>query len=285
MLTRVRIPHYIALMRLDKPIGTLLLLWPTLWALWLSSAGSPNPKIVFIFVTGVFLMRSSGCIMNDLADRHLDGCVLRTKNRPLATGKVTPFEAVSLAALLSGIAFLLVLFCNTKVIHLAFIGLGLAIMYPFLKRITHLPQFGLGAAFSWGIPMAFAAQNGEVTFSAWFLFFTAMIWPIIYDTMYAMVDREDDVKIGIKSTAILFNEMDRLLIGLLQALFVTLLIIIGLMFQLRHAYYYSLVLVSCLFIYQQWLIKRRHPKDCFKAFLNNNWVGFFIFLGILLSYL
>lgn len=285
MLIRVRLPHYIALMRLDKPIGILLLLWPTLWALWLASAGKPNPKIVFIFVGGVLLMRSAGCVINDFADRHVDGYVERTKGRPLATGQVTPIEALGLTALLCTFAFILVLFCNDKTISLAFIGLGLAVIYPFLKRITHLPQFGLGAAFTWGVPMAFAALTGEVGVKAWFLFFTGMIWPVIYDTMYAMVDRVDDVKIGVKSTAVLFNDMDRMIIGLLQILFVAMLIIVGLMFRLKHIYYFSLFIVSILCMYQQWLIRKRQPKECFKAFLNNNWIGLSIFAGILLSYL
>lgn len=285
MLIRVRLPHYIALMRLDKPIGILLLLWPTLWALWLASTGKPNPKIVFIFVVGVLLMRSAGCVINDFADRHVDGHVERTKLRPLATGQVSSQEALTLAAVLSGFAFLLVLFCNDKTILLAFMGMGLAIIYPFLKRITHLPQFGLGAAFAWGVPMAFAALTDQVGTKAWFIFLTAMIWPVIYDTMYAMVDRCDDIKIGVKSTAILFNDMDRMIIGLLQVLFVVMLIIIGLMFRLKHVYYYSLIIVTLLCMYQQWLIRQRYPKDCFKAFINNNWIGLSIFIGILLSYL
>ncbi|MBX3708586.1 MAG: 4-hydroxybenzoate octaprenyltransferase [Gammaproteobacteria bacterium] len=285
MLIRQRLSHYVCLMRLDKPIGILLLLWPTLWALWLASKGQPNSKILIIFVAGVILMRSTGCIINDFADRHLDGHVQRTRQRPLASGKINSYEALLLALLLCLFAFLLVLQCNLLTIKFAFIGAALAIVYPFLKRVTYLPQLGLGMAFAWGIPMAFAAEMGIVNFSVWFLFFTGIIWPIIYDTMYAMVDREDDIKIGIKSTAILFASMDRAIIGLLQGLFVVLLGVVGLIFELHSVYYAGVVVVGVLFIYQQWLIKHRETQQCFKAFLNNHWVGFVIFVGIVLSYL
>lgn len=284
MLIRERLPQYVYLMRWDKPIGILLLLWPTLWALWLASAGRPDSSLLFIFVAGVILMRSAGCVLNDIADRKVDGHVERTRQRPLAKGNIMVKEALVLALSLCTLAFLLVLYCNRLTIQLAFVGVILPILYPLMKRFTHLPQLGLGVAFSWGIPMAFAATNASLTLGTWFLFLTATLWPVIYDTMYAMVDREDDVKIGVKSTAILFNTMDRLVIGLLQVLFVVMLIIVGLMFNLTSAYYACLVAVSGLFIYQQWLIKTRDPKRCFHAFLNNNVVGFFIFLGILLSY-
>lgn len=284
MLIRERLPQYFFLMRLDKPIGILLLLWPTLWALWLASAGQPNNDILFIFVAGVFLMRSVGCVLNDIADRHIDGHVERTKLRPMASGKVTVTEALVLAAVLLSLAFFLVLVCNLLTIQLAFAGAAFTAFYPLMKRFTHLPQLGLGVAFSWGIPMAFAAVTGGVTLSTWFLFFTALVWPIIYDTMYAMVDRSDDVKIGVKSTAILFDTMDRLVIGLLQLLFVVMLVIVGLMFRLYAIYYLCLVFVTLLFIYQQWLIKDRSPNKCFHAFLNNNVVGLVIFIGIFSSY-
>lgn len=285
MLIRDRLSQYAYLMRLDKPIGTLLLLWPTLWALWLASAGHPNNTVLFVFVAGVILMRSAGCVMNDVADREVDGKVKRTRNRPLATGKVTMAEAVLLIVLLGLSAFLLVLLCNSLTITLAFVAVGLAIIYPFMKRFTYLPQLGLSAAFTWGVPMAFAAETGAVSLSAWFLFFTGMVWPVIYDTMYAMVDREDDLKVGIKSTAILFDQMDKCVVALLQLLFVMMLVIVGLMFRLNRYYYVSLIFVSLLFIYQQWLIKDRDPEKCFSAFLNNNWVGFAIFVGILSSYI
>lgn len=284
MLIRERLPQYAYLMRWDKPIGILLLLWPTLWALWLASNGRPDSALLFVFVAGVILMRSAGCVLNDIADRKFDGHVARTRERPLASGKVTVLEALVLAGILCAIAFLLVLYCNVLTIQLAFVGALLPIAYPLMKRFTHLPQLGLGVAFSWGVPMAFAATTASLSTPAWFLFLTSVVWPVIYDTMYAMVDREDDVKIGIKSTAVLLNTMDRLVIGLLQVLFVVMLIIVGLMFNLRFIYYACLIAVSGFFVYQQWLIKARHPKKCFYAFLNNNLVGFFIFLGILLSY-
>jgi 4-hydroxybenzoate polyprenyltransferase len=271
-------------MRLDKPIGILLLLWPTLWALWLASNGEPDTKILFIFVTGVILMRSAGCVLNDFADRNIDGMVARTRNRPFPSGKVKAKEALFLAALLLACAFLLVLQTNLLTIKLAFVGAGLTVVYPLMKRYTDLPQGGLAMAFSWGVPMAFAAVTGKTTTAAWVLFSTGMLWPLIYDTMYAMVDRSDDINIGVKSSAILFDTMDKLVIALLQVLFVVMLIIIGLMFALHKIYYLSLIVVSVLFVYQQWLIKDRDPKRCFKAFLNNNWVGLLIFIGIGLSY-
>lgn len=285
MLIRERLLQYAYLMRLDKPIGMLLLLWPTLWALWLAGDGHPDKKILFVFIAGVILMRSAGCALNDFADRHFDNHVRRTQQRPLASGKITEIEALILAGLLSLFAFLLVLTCNILTVKLAFIGAGLTLIYPFMKRVTHLPQIGLGIAFTWGVPMAFAAQRGSIGTSGWFLFFTGIIWPVIYDTMYAMVDREDDQKIGVKSTAILFDAMDKLIVGLLQVLLVVMLFIIGIMFELNIIYYLCVGIVGLLFVYQQWLIKDRDSNKCFKAFKNNNWVGFAIFLGIFLSYL
>jgi 4-hydroxybenzoate polyprenyltransferase len=271
-------------MRLDKPIGVLLLLWPTLWALWLARAGQPHGYVLMIFVLGVILMRSAGCILNDIADRHVDGHIQRTVHRPLPAGQVSVKEACVLASLLMLAAFFLVLFCNRLTLLLAFIGAGLTLVYPFMKRFTHLPQVGLGMAFSWGVPMAFAAEKGSVSLSAWFVFLTGMIWPVIYDTMYAMVDRNDDLKIGVKSTAILFNRMDKFVIGLLQLLFIILLISVGLIFELPPVYDLSVFIAAGLFLYQQWLIKDRDLERCFKAFLNNNWVGAVIFAGIVLSY-
>lgn len=285
MLIPERLQQYAYLMRLNKPIGILLLLWPTLWALWLASNGAPDKTIVLVFVAGVILMRSAGCVINDFADRYFDGHVQRTRQRPLVTGKVSGKEALLLAAVLSLAAFLLVLRCNRLTIELAFVGLGLAVLYPSLKRYTHLPQLGLGAAFAWGVPMAFAAETGAIPLGGWFLFLTCVLWPVIYDTLYAMVDRVDDRKIGIKSTAILFGTMDRLIIALLQLLFVIMLVIIGLMFRLHQIYFFSLILVVMLFAYQQWLIKVDNTERYFSAFLNNNWVGLVIFVGILASYL
>jgi len=279
-----RLSYYSHLMRLHKPVGTLLLLWPTLWALWLATSGHPNQTILVIFILGVFLMRSAGCVANDIADRHIDGYVARTQERPLAKKLVSVKEAVLLAGSLLAAAFGLVLFCNSLTIELAFIGVGLALFYPLMKRFTYMPQLGLGVAFAWSIPMAFAAETNEIPLAAWFLFLTVTIWPIIYDTMYAMVDREDDSKIGVKSTAILFADMDRLIIGLLQILFVLMMVALGLMFRLHLIYYISLGVVACMFIYQQWLISTRDTRQYFKAFLNNQWVGCVIFVAIVLSY-
>ena len=270
-------------MRLNKPIPIFLLLWPTLWALWLANQGKPENKILLIFIAGVILMRSVGCIINDFADRHLDGYVRRTANRPLATQQVSVTEALILAGFLMSAAFVLVLFCNALTIQLAFIGAGLAVIYPFLKRWTHLPQLGLGLAFAWSVPMAFAASLGNVNASAWFLFATVLIWPVIYDTQYAMVDREDDRVVGIKSSAILFGRNDRLIIAILQCLFIFLLMLMGFIFHLSVIYDFSLVMAAALFLYQQWLIKDRKGAHCLIAFLNNHWIGFIIFLGIILG--
>jgi 4-hydroxybenzoate polyprenyltransferase len=285
MFLTKKILQYVLLMRLDKPIGLLLLLWPTLWALWLATNGHPHPRIVAIFVLGVLFMRSAGCILNDLADRHFDGFVKRTQNRPLIAGKVSLLEAILLASFLILLAFILVLQCNRLTIQLSFVALLLAWIYPFLKRFTHLPQLGLGLAFSFGVPMAFAAELNELPASCFLLFITASIWPIIYDTMYAMVDRDDDLRIGVKSTAILFHSNDNLFIGLLQLLFLFLLYGVGQVFNLKLIYYWSIAVCAILFFYQQCLIKDAIPKKCFKAFLNNNWVGASIFLGIILQYL
>jgi 4-hydroxybenzoate polyprenyltransferase len=275
---------FVELMRLNKPIGIFLVMWPTLWALWLASAGKPNKIVVFIFVLGCMLMRSAGCVINDIVDRRFDGFVTRTRNRPLPAEKISVRAAYMLFFSLLLCAFLLVLLLNKLTILLAFVGAVLAMSYPFLKRVTHLPQVGLGVAFSWGVPMAFAAATNTISSQAWLVFFTAFLWPIMYDTLYAMVDRVDDVKIGIKSTAILFGKADRLFVGLLQIIFLLLLCWVGHVFQLNLFYYLSLVVVGILFIYQQILIKDRLPKKCFKAFLNNNWVGGVIFLGIIMSY-
>lgn len=279
----MKIKQYIYLMRLDKPIGIFLLLWPALWGLWLASQGRPHLKIVIIFVIGVILMRSAGCIINDFADRKVDLHVARTKNRPLTSGQLSNREALLLFCFLSLCAFALTFLLNKLTVGLAIIGALLSIVYPFLKRITHLPQLGLGLAFALSIPMAFAAETQTIPGRAWPLFLAAVVWPVIYDTLYAMVDREDDLKIGIKSTAILFKGYDRCLIGLLQIIFLLLLIKVGVDFSLQHFYYYSLIVVAILFSYQQFLIRERFAPNCFKAFLNNQWVGFSIFAGIVLG--
>jgi len=278
-----RLQQYLYLMRLNKPIGILLLLWPTLWALWLAMDGQPQWNIVAIFVAGVVLMRTAGCIINDIVDRSFDKHVTRTRHRPLATGKVSLPEAFLLFALLVFAAFVLVLFCNLYTVVLAFIGLAIAVIYPFLKRITHLPQLGLGAAFAWGVPMAFAAETNAISFSGWMLFFTTLIWIVIYDTFYGMADRPDDVKIGVKSAAILLGGADRKILFVLQVIFTLLLIWLGRLFDLNKFYYAALPLVVALLIYQQYLIRAREPQQCFRAFLNNNWVGFVIFLGVVIG--
>ena len=272
-------------MRFERPIGSLLLLWPTLWALWIAAEGIPDLKLRFIFSLGTFLMRSAGCVINDIADRHVDGHVTRTAQRPLPTGQVSEREAWLLFAGLSLCAFVLVLFTNWLTIKLSFLGLLLASCYPFMKRYTHLPQVVLGAAFSFGIPMAFAAQTNTLPHQLWLLYGAAVIWTIAYDTFYAMVDREDDLKIGIKSTAILFGEDDRLITGILQATTLLMLAMAGVQFQLGYWYYISLIGSAALFVYQQRLIRHRDHDGCFNAFLNNNRVGALVFIGLFLHYL
>ncbi|MFN3234803.1 MAG: 4-hydroxybenzoate octaprenyltransferase [Gammaproteobacteria bacterium] len=271
---------YLKLMRFTwPPIGTFLLLWPTLWGLWLAARGWPTWKNLFIFIAGVIIMRAAGCVINDIADRDFDRHVKRTKERPLTSGKVTLAEAIVLFVLLCISAFALVLLLNPLAILLAFIGLGIVIVYPFLKRITHGPQVILGLAFAWGVPMAFAAQSGVLSAITWWLYLPAALWPVAYDTMYAMVDRDDDLKIGIKSTAILFGRFDRFVIGMIQLAVVALLGWVGNMSHLKMLYFIFIALAGTTFIYQQHLIKNRDRDRCFKAFLNNSWSGFFIFLG------
>lgn len=277
------IQHYIVLTRLNKPVGILLLLWPTLWALWLASGGDPDRKILAIFIIGVIVMRSAGCIINDIADRHVDKHVKRTRERPITSGKISTQAAFALFCVLLFAAFVLVLFCNVLTIQLAFVGAALAIIYPFLKRFTHLPQVGLGAAFAWGVPMAFAAELDTVPASAWLIYAAAMIWPVMYDTLYAMTDREDDIKVGVKSTAILFAEWDTSMIAFMQLIIVSLMMLVGMQFELGFMYYLSIAAAGLLFLYQFNLIKDRHPEKCFEAFKNNQWVGMIIFVGILLS--
>lgn len=275
---------YMRLMRLHRPIGSFLLLWPTLWALWLAADGHPTPKLFVIFVAGVFIMRSAGCIMNDFADRNFDPHVKRTRERPLATREVNIYEAMVLFVVLGLIAFALVLTLNWLTVGLAVIGLVLAMSYPFMKRYTYLPQPYLGLAFGWGIPMAYAAVTGQVPTVAWLIFIANIIWSTVYDTMYAMVDRPDDLKIGVKSTAILFGDLDRLIVGLLQVLLLLTLWLIGRRLHLSGAYYAGLLFAAGFAVYEQYLIRRRDPQRCFQAFLNNNWFGAAVFAGILLHY-
>jgi len=280
-----RLHQYWLLVRADRPIGILLLLWPALWALWFAGEGHPDPWVVLIFVLGTALMRSAGCAVNDYADRDFDGQVARTLNRPLASGAVSPREAVAVFVVLSLAAFGLVLFLNTLTIMNAFVALFLATLYPFMKRYTHLPQLFLGMAFGWAVPMAFTALQGQIPLLAWPLFMATVIWALVYDTMYAMVDREGDLRVGIKSTAILFGRHDRLIIGLLQLLMLALLAWVGWLAGRGVIYGMGLILGAGLFVYQQFLIRDREPVRCFQAFLNNNYFGMVAFLALALDYL
>ncbi|EOS94537.1 4-hydroxybenzoate octaprenyltransferase [Erwinia tracheiphila] len=278
-----RFQAYSRLMRIDKPIGSLLLLWPTMWALWLAGMQIPPLNILLVFMLGVFFMRAAGCVVNDFADRKIDGHVKRTQSRPLPSGAVTSTEARTLFVGLVLISFCLVLTMNAMAIWLSFGGLALAWVYPFMKRYTHLPQVVLGAAFGWAIPMAWAAISESVPLVCWLLFFANICWTVAYDTLYAMVDRDDDLRIGVKSTAILFGRFDKLIVGLLQFATLVLMLLTGWIMQLGGAFYWSVMLVGALFIYQQRLIIHRDRDACFHAFLNNNYVGLVLFVGIALS--
>ncbi|BAN94816.1 UbiA protein [Plautia stali symbiont] len=282
-LTMSKWQAYSRLMRIDKPIGTLLLLWPTLWALWLSGMAIPPLSVLVVFVLGVFVMRAAGCVINDYADRNVDGHVKRTAARPLASGAVTEKEAKLLFAGLGLLAFLLVLTMNRMTILLSFGGLALAWVYPFMKRYTHLPQVVLGAAFGWAIPMGWAAVSESLPFVCWLVFFANICWTVAYDTQYAMVDRDDDLKIGVKSTAILFGRYDKLIIGLLQLAALGLMALVGILLHLNGAFYWSPLLAGGLFVHQQKLIAGRERELCFQAFLNNNYVGLVLFIGVLLN--
>ncbi|MCK4951419.1 MAG: 4-hydroxybenzoate octaprenyltransferase [Gammaproteobacteria bacterium] len=276
--------QYYILVRLDKPIGIFLLLWPTLWALWIAAEGLPDLLILFVFVLGVIIMRSAGCVINDYADRNIDPFIERTYDRPIAAGRIAPHAALNFFLFLITIAFLLVLLMNWQTISLAFVGLGLAAGYPFLKRYTYLPQVGLGAAFGWAVPMAFAAQTGSIPQVAWLLFVATVLWATAYDTMYAMVDREDDIRIGVKSTAILFGDMDKLIIGIIQVLMFTALLLAGRQQELGIFYYLGLTVASGFAVYQQYLIRNRESGQCFEAFLNNHYLGLTVFSGVVLNY-
>ncbi|MGL9751575.1 MAG: 4-hydroxybenzoate octaprenyltransferase [Symbiopectobacterium sp.] len=274
---------YCRLMRIDKPIGSLLLLWPTLWALWLAGGGVPSPWTLLVFVAGVFLMRAAGCVINDYADRHFDGHVKRTASRPLPSGLVSEQSAKVLFVILVLMAFALVLTLNRMTIWLSVAALALAWIYPFMKRVNYLPQFVLGAAFGWSIPMAYAAVSESLPASAWIMFLAYICWTVAYDTQYAMVDRDDDLKIGIKSTAILFGRFDTLIIGLLQASMLALIVVLGMQMKLGAAFYLTVLMAAGLFGYQQWLTAGRERDACFRAFYNNNFVGMVLFAGIVLG--
>ncbi len=280
-----RLREYYLLTRLDRPIGIYLLLWPALWALWIAAEGRPDPVIVFVFVMGTVLMRSAGCVINDFADRKIDPHVTRTRNRPLAAGRVSATEALILFAVLCLLAFMLVLQLNGLTILLSVPAVLLAASYPFAKRWTYLPQAHLGAAFGWAVPMAFAAQTGQLPAVAWLLFLITLLWAVAYDTFYAMCDREDDLKIGVKSTAVLFGRADRLITGLLQGLILLGLVVVGVWAGLGRVYALGLLLAAGLSLYQQWLIRNREPQACLIAFLNNHWFGAVVFAGILFDYL
>lgn len=279
-----RLRHYRALMRMDKPIGTWLLAWPTFWALLVAGAGDPSIRLVAIFAAGVFLMRSAGCVINDFADRKLDRHVQRTRERPLASGKVTSAEALVLFAGLVLLAFLLVLTLNWLTVGLSAVALALAAAYPFAKRFTHLPQVILGAAFSMAIPMAFAAVEYRVPLIAWALFAANLVWTVAYDTQYAMADREDDLKVGIKSSAILFGRYDLIAIALLQTLTIALLALVGWMMSAAPYYWISVALAAAMFVWQLWMISGREPDQCMRAFRQNHYVGMVIAIGIALHF-
>ena len=281
---RERLRNYYYLVRLHRPIGAFLLMWPALWALWLAGDGNPPWHVVLIFVTGVVLMRSAGCAINDFADRNFDGHVARTNQRPLATGAITPAEAVGVFVALSLVSFALVLLLDWRTVALSTVAVVLTVVYPFMKRFTHMPQVFLGAAFGWAIPMAYMAVAGSIPAAGWLLFIATLIWSLIYDTQYAMVDRADDLRIGIKSTAILFGRWDRLAIGLLQVLMLVLLIGIGYDAGRGGWYQAGLGVAAALALYQQWLIRDREPRACFSAFLNNNYFGMAVFVGLVLDY-
>ena len=276
--------NYGKLMRIDKPIGIWLLLWPTLWALWLAGEGTPDQGLFVIFVIGVFVMRSAGCVLNDFADRKIDPYVERTRTRPLATGAVAPLEALTLFAALGLIAVGLATMLNKQAQLLAIVGAGLTIAYPFIKRFISIPQFVLGAAFGWAVPMAFAAQTGETPELAWLLFGIALVWAVIYDTFYAMVDREDDKKIGVKSTAVLFGEVDLFVIAGLQLLMLLALVFVGFRAELGLWYYLSVAAAAAMMAWHLWLARDRQPAGCFQAFLKNHLIGLVIFVGIVLHY-
>ena len=279
-----QVRNYGRLMRIDKPIGVWLLLWPTLWALWLAGEGHPDQGLFIVFVLGVFIMRSAGCVLNDYVDRDIDPYVERTRNRPIASGAVAPLEALTLFVALGLIAIGLATMLNRPAQLLAIVAAGLTVSYPFIKRFVSIPQFVLGAAFGWAVPMVFAAQTGEVPQLAWIVFGAALIWAVIYDTYYAMVDREDDRKLGVKSTALLFGEIDLFVIGGLQLIMLLALVFVGLRAELSAWYYVSVASAGGLMAYHQWLARDRQPAGCFKAFLHNHTIGLVIFIGIVLHY-
>jgi 4-hydroxybenzoate polyprenyltransferase len=280
-----RARQYWLLARFDRPIGILILLWPALWALWVASNGKPDTLVLTVICAGVVIMRAAGCVINDYADRDFDPHVERTKQRPIAAGKVTPKEALIFFLVLIFCAFILVLQLNIYTILLSFVGAFLAASYPFMKRYTQLPQAYLGIAFGWAVPMSFSAQTNAIPAVAWLMYLAVILWALVYDTMYAMVDKDDDLKIGVKSTAILFGNYDRHIMAVLQIIILGLLVVIGIMEHSGWAYYLGVMCAAGLSVYQQRLIFNRDKVLCFKAFLNNNWFGFVVFVGLLVDYL
>jgi 4-hydroxybenzoate polyprenyltransferase len=280
-----RVTEYARLMRLDRPVGTWLLLWPALWALWIAGAGRPRPQVLLVFVLGVVVMRAAGCVINDFTDRDIDPHVQRTRDRPLAARRVSPSEALLLFALLLAVALYLVTRLDLLTVKLACIGALLTVSYPLFKRFFPMPQLYLGISFGgWSVPMAFAAQSGALPRVAWVLYIAAVVWASTYDTIYAMVDRDDDLKIGVKSSAILFADMDRLLIGVMQVMMLCALVLVGRNLQFGRPYQAGLAAAGALFLWQQWLIRKREPAACLRAFLNNQYVGLAVFVGIMLQY-
>jgi 4-hydroxybenzoate polyprenyltransferase len=277
--------NYAQLMRLDRPIGIFLLLWPTLWALWIASGGRPPLKVVAVFIAGTVVMRSAGCVINDFADRDIDPKVKRTWQRPLAARRVSPYEALALFAVLVLLALWLVTRLDRHTVQFSFIGAALTVSYPFMKRVFPLPQFYLGAAFGWAVPMAFVATVGSVPKIGWLLFIVTLLWAGVYDTLYAMVDRDDDLKLGVQSTAVAFGDMDQVLVGAMQAMVVIGLLLAGRTVSLHWPFNVALLAGTGMFAWQQWLIRNRDRDACFRAFLNNNYFGLVVFVGVLLSLL
>ena len=275
--------NYAQLMRLDRPIGIFLLLWPTLWALWFARGGMPSLKLILVFVAGTIVMRSAGCVINDFADRDIDPRVKRTRFRPLAARRTSPYEALGLFLVLVLIALWLVTRLDHRTVMFSFIGAALTVSYPFMKRFFPLPQFYLGAAFGWAVPMAFVATVGTVPRMGWLLFIITLLWAGVYDTLYAMVDRDDDLKLGVQSTAVAFGDMDRMLIGVMQAMVLTGLLLAGHSSHVGWLFYLALVIGAGLFAWQQWLIRGRDRDACFRAFLNNNYFGLAVFAGVVLG--
>jgi 4-hydroxybenzoate polyprenyltransferase len=281
----LRVREYASLARLDRPVGTWLLLWPALWALWIAGAGRPAPRILIVFVLGVVVMRAAGCVINDFADRDIDPHVRRTRDRPLAARRVSPTEALVLFGALLAVALFLVTRLDHFTVKLACIGAALTVSYPFLKRFFPMPQLWLGISFGgWSVPMAFAAQTGALPRVAWVLYIAAVLWAAVYDTIYAMIDREDDLKIGVKSSAILFADMDKALIGVMQAMMLYALVLVGRDMHFGRWYEGGVITAGVLFVWQQWLIRKRAPAGCLRAFLNNHYVGLAVFIGVLLQY-